>query len=350
MKALLLHGYSATNAGDGLLVEEGVQMLHDAFPEGIEVTVLALHPETFRDRTETVVDASFGRRGQSSALRAVLRRLGDFDLLVGVGGGYLRFGHPVEAAKTALAHLAQLRAVSRSSVPSVYLPQSIGPLRFGSRAVLRRLLAGVDLVHLRDDRSMAEVGLVNLRRSPDMALISGEWAERAADEPAEHVVLTARSVRGRTAPGVVELAKRLGDFDGYVQSTGAGNDDTRVVESLGPTRILTRQEYLDRGSRRVVVAVRLHAALMGLAAGHWVVHLAYERKGFGAFSDLGLSDHVFTVNHFDVDRVAALAERLRTDPVARADYDSRVLTARSRLADERTAIVADLRRRARGAR
>lgn len=350
MKALLLHGYSATNAGDGLLVAEGVQMLHDAFPDGVDVTVLALHPDTFRDRPETVVDASFGKRGPSRELNAVLRRLGDFDLLVGVGGGYLRFGHPIEAAKTALAHVAQLRAVARSSVPSVYLPQSIGPLRLGSRALLRRLLAGIDLVHLRDDRSMTEIGLANLRRSPDMALISGEWANRRDTAPAEKVVLTARAVRGRTAPGVVELARRLGDFDGYVQSTGAGNDDTRVVEALEPTRILSRSEYLDRSSRRVVVAVRLHAALMGLAAGHWVIHLAYERKGFGAFSDLGLSDYVFTVNGFDVDEISTLVDRLRTDPAARRDYDERISAARGRLAAERTAIVEDLRRRVKAER
>jgi polysaccharide pyruvyl transferase WcaK-like protein len=66
----------------------------------------------------------------------------------------------------------------------------------------------------------------------------------------------------------------------------------------------------DVGPRRVVVAMRLHAALMALRAGHLVIHLAYERKGYGAFEDLGLDEYVHHAWRLDerrvVDQVSAL--------------------------------------------
>lgn len=346
MKILLLHGYSATNAGDGLLVSESVHLLDEAFPGGTDITVAALHPKTFAERTETVVDASVSRRGYTRELRDLLRSLDDFDLVVGVGGGYLRTGHLLEVAKTVLAHGRQLRAASRAQVPTVYLSQSIGPLRFGTRPLARRILAGLDLIHLRDDRSISEVDLPNTRRTPDLALISGTWAPRLDTAPGELPILTARSVRGKVAAGVPALAAKLGRFDGYVQSTGGGNDDTKVMNELGAVRLMPRSEYLDRsGPRRVVVAVRLHAALMALSAGHFVIHLAYERKGFGAFDDLGLRDYVFNVNDFDVDAIAALTQKLLTDADARRDYDARVAAALLTLAESRAAIIEDLRAR-----
>jgi len=94
---------------------------------------------------------------------------------------------------------------------------------------------------------------------------------------------------------------------------------------------------------RVVVAVRLHAALMALAAGHYVIHLAYERKGFGAYDDLGLSPWIHNINSFDPSSVARQVEALTKDPAVRADYEARITAAAPRIVQSRQQIICNIR-------
>ncbi|MCA0178214.1 MAG: hypothetical protein LCH77_01170 [Actinobacteria bacterium] len=103
MKVALLHCYSATNAGDGLLVIEAIDLIREAFPDA-KIDVSAQHPDTFEDLGPGVVvlDGGFSPRGPGRDWLRMLRRLDEYDLVVGVGGGYLRAGHPREALVTAL--------------------------------------------------------------------------------------------------------------------------------------------------------------------------------------------------------------------------------------------------------
>lgn len=345
-KVLLLHAYSATNAGDGLLVVESLDLLREAFGDDTEFTIAALHPRTFVGLDARIVDAKPGTRGWGREFRDLLRGIDAFDVVAGVGGGYLRTGTASESVKTLLAHGPQLAALRRFHGPIVYLPQSVGPLRWDRLGLIRRWLRRVDDLYLRDDRSVDEVSLANIRRVPDLALLSTGWAQRAGTDVIARPVLSTRYVHGRLPADVVRLAAELGEFDGYVQSTGAGNDDRRAVAESGPADILERADLLDGSRRRVVVAVRLHAALMAMRAGHWVVHLAYERKGFGAFQDLGLSEYVHNVNAFDAAAVRAQVATLLADPEARASYDERVTRALATFAQRRATIVDELRARA----
>ena len=66
----------------------------------------------------------------------------------------------------------------------------------------------------------------------------------------------------------------------------------------------------------VVVSVRLHGALMALAAGVPAVHLAYDRKGPAAFADLGLDDWCHDVRSLDRTALRAAVEDLATDATA----------------------------------
>src|SRR4030095_7065925 len=107
-----------------------------------ECVVLALDPESFADlehverapgepravlsanllRAITEVGAGmFGKSGVGALAR-------DARGLVAVGGGYLVADSPVRQVGVMLNHYAQLRAAASASVPSIYLPQSIGPL------------------------------------------------------------------------------------------------------------------------------------------------------------------------------------------------------------------------------
>jgi polysaccharide pyruvyl transferase WcaK-like protein len=323
MKVLLLHAYSAANAGDGLLVEESVGILREAFGQKTEITVCARYPDSFADLDVHVVGARvFRGRTFNWQYFRLLRRADCYDLIVGVGGGYLRFGTPVEALKTAIAHVPQLLAAACSSTPAVYLPQSIGPVRYFPRTPLRRLLARIETLFLRDNRSISEVALTNAIRVPDLAIV-GSHLDRPTERAHETTpVLTVRSIRGRLPEQVLRLARELDEFDGYVQSRVGANNDEDAVRQTHPARLLTEEELMSPVvNRRVVIAVRLHAALMALNAGHWVIHLAYERKGFGAFADLGLDEYVHNIYHFNVDTVLEQVRSLLNDEERRREYD-----------------------------
>ncbi len=341
-RVLILHAYSADNAGDGLLVRETLALLEEAFGT-VDATMLASRPDSFADLGIPTLPTVPTTRGWDRRTRAVLRRIDDFDLVVGVGGGYLRAGTPVELLKAALVMGPQLLAASRSSTPSVYLPQSIGPARFGTRGVLTRLLRQIDVVMVRDDRTFDEVAGPTLVRTPDLAAASIAAARRAGASVAEKPVLSIRSVHGRINPDIYALADRISPYDGYIQSTIGGNDDRPASATLSPARTIERGELMGaEATPRVVVAVRLHAALMALAAGHYVVHLAYERKGFGAFDDLGIAPWVHRVNGFDVDTVASQVHGLLTDQAVRDDYDARLMGSAEKIRTARTDIVLSL--------
>lgn len=198
---------------------------------------------------------------------------------------------------------------------------------------------------LRDDRSVAEMALPNARRASDMAIVpiveKQDLWRGDVDGP---VVITARRVNGVLPAGVIQLASLLGDYDMYVQSTVSGNDDNDTVTELSPRAVLSRDRfYRSEDPARVVIAVRLHAALMALAAGNFVIHLAYERKGFAAFEDLGLGDYVFNVNRFDSFLVSRLAGELLSSGEARGRYCATVDSARGRLHGLQSAMASTLK-------
>lgn len=332
MRVVILHAYSALNAGDGLLVDETLEMLRASFGPDLDITVVASRPETFDYAGVHMVGSRPSWRGYTPEFVRTMIGIREFDLVVGVGGGYLRAGHPKEAAKTLLVHGPQLIAASRSGDRAIYLSQSIGPIRFGLRRVFAALLSRVGTVAVRDDRSAREFDVPSVQRLPDLALLGQDWQPRSADDIHERPVLSSREIRGTVPVPVRDLAELMRPFDGYVQSRGASNDDAAAVESLAPASILTRPVLLGQaGPRRVVVAVRMHACLMALAAGHYVVHLSYERKGFGAFGDLNLGPFVHNVFSFDPGEVHAQVRSLLEDPEARRAYDEKLASARPRL-------------------
>lgn len=339
-RVLILHAYSADNRGDGLLVRETIGLLREAFGEDVQVHIAASYPETFRGVADEVLDSQPRALGYNREYLRTLRNLAQYDLVVGVGGGYLRGGRFLELAKAVLVHGPQLWAASRSRTRTLYLPQSIGPLRFGTRLGAKRLLARIDNVIVRDDRSLTEVTPEIAERGHDLALLTSEAKSPMADTPDPVPVLSVRHVYGRIPHGVRGLAAQLGVFDAYVQSTAGRNNDEAATHSLQPAHILTRQDLLVQPLRpRVVVAVRLHAALMALNAGHFVVHLSYERKGFGAFGDLHLSEYVHNVNGFDERVVERQIRSLTTSIEARREYTAAVEVARESFKKYRAALV-----------
>ncbi|GEK21486.1 polysaccharide pyruvyl transferase family protein [Cellulomonas xylanilytica] len=349
MKVFVLHAYSALNAGDGLLVDECLDILHEAFGSDLDLTIAASDTESFAYTGARLLCSKPTRRGYQRAYLSELFRLRDYDMVIAVGGGYQRAGHPLELAKAGLVHGPQLLAAAARGRGVVYLPQSIGPLRYGVSLPVRAALARIETVFVRDPRSLHELERAGVVRAPDMALLGDDWRSRPG-APDDVPVLSVRAVRGAVPPDVVALAARLGTFDGYVQSQTGGNDDTAPMHGLNPREVLPRATLIeDVGTpRRVVVAMRLHGALMALRAGHLVIHLAYERKGYGAFQDLGLEQYVHNSFRFDPVVVEKQVRSLLDDEAARADYEQAVTAARAGFGAERQVVVDAVRRAASG--
>ncbi|NWL13836.1 polysaccharide biosynthesis protein [Paenarthrobacter nitroguajacolicus] len=342
-RVLLLHGYSSVNRGDGLLVDESLQMIREVHGQDVVIDLVTSYPESFQYTGLKSYCSKPSMRGYDlDYLRLILSKFRGYDLVVGVGGGYLRFGTPLESIKTLLVMGPQLIAAAASPSRTVYLPQSIGPARFGFGRPLRFLLSKLNRVWVRDNRSLEQFGVGEVARASDLALLAMQRRSLPYDNRLTPVI-SVREHRGGVPQGAVVLASRIGEFDGYVQSAVAGNDDESAVHSLKPSKICTFKEFIDSPkSARVVVAVRLHAALMAIQAGHYVVHLAYERKGFGAFEDLGLGDFVFNVHDFSPSDVEDLVTQLLADPSAREAYDARIFAASESIGQSRGNVLKSL--------
>ncbi|WP_329955231.1 polysaccharide pyruvyl transferase family protein [Burkholderia cepacia] len=370
----LLHAYSARNSGDGLLVDLSVALLRDAFGPDTHVSVVAADPASFPGHADVqpapVLAASGVRRLVSATmaalpvginpalpgLRALLRRA---DLIVGVGGGYLRARNRVEALKLEAGHLVQMRAARAARKPTVYLPQSIGPAAENPLLTehLRSLLGGFDTVFVRDDRSAALLAEhANTRRAPDLAVLefahraSGvrDLARSAAATPA-HVALVLRRPPAwsdaqcaryhASTDALIERLRTSCRVTFAVQSTGRGNDDIAYYRERGFDAARTLKDVLAGDTPDAVVSVRLHGALEAILHGVPAYHLSYERKGFGAYADLGVGRWV--ANAADFDAGAVCDTLFAPDALSRFWLQAEV--GLERLGHERERIVAALR-------
>jgi polysaccharide pyruvyl transferase WcaK-like protein len=339
-RVVVLHGYSRLNTGDGLLVDLTLEALQRAGVAGEECVVVVSDPPSFCDLPHThpvpLVSALRERSvPEGSRLFADLwngfigSRIRPLDgsfadivktasLVVGVGGGYFRAGRDMGAAKMRLTHLPQLLA-ARTAEQSIYMPQSVGPLKGGDGRDVRSALARVGVLFVRDDRTVEELGVAaNVRRMPDLAVLklAQKMPTPIACDPSAPTVLAIRDLPHGAGyyDRIAALARELNECVFAAQSVGRGNDDRRFVEQRlhvpAPMRLASALEANDRS---VVVSVRLHGALAAILAGHPAIHLAYERKGWGAYQDLGLESFVHSAYRFDPHAVAEQARSLAHD-------------------------------------
>jgi polysaccharide pyruvyl transferase WcaK-like protein len=332
----VIHAYSRVNAGDGLLVDLTLQRLERAGVARDDVVVVAMDAVSFADLPHVVKLGTAGRRADAETARAALagagvvlargraggeaaRVLAAADGFVAVGGGYLRAGTRVNAIGTALNHLPPLVAAARSGRPSIYLPQSIGPLSGRVGDAVRRNLRRVGQVHVRDDRSVDELaGARNVVRTPDLAVldVADELHAVTAREAGGTPVLVARALND--ADTYVQrlhvLARDLGDVTWAVQAEGSAAKSDRTFYDDNGIRPDGRVAELLAAGTGPVVSVRLHGALQSIMSGVPAIHLGYERKSWGAYEDLGIERWVHSARSFDPARVAEQVRELQADP------------------------------------
>ncbi|MFM0110830.1 polysaccharide pyruvyl transferase family protein [Paraburkholderia nemoris] len=338
--AVLLHAYSSNNSGDGLLVDLSIQLLKQALGDSTRVSIVAADPASFPHYADVhpapvLADSGMARiAGAASTMlsisrngriRAVSRLLESADLIVGVGGGYLRARNSVEALKLEAGHLLQMRAACLSGKPTVYLPQSIGPSMSAVplRRHLLRMLGTFSSVLVRDDRSLNFLSdNANTQRAPDLAVMdferrSTEIIARAGQvrSTIAHVAFVLRRAPSWSAgqreryetstKRLIQLLRSTCRISFAVQSTGRGNDDLSYYRKIGISgELKSLKELLSTDRPDAVVSVRLHGALESLLSGIPSYHLSYERKGFGAYADLGVEGWVSNAAGFDPESVA----------------------------------------------
>lgn len=356
----IIHAFSRANAGDGLLVDLTYEALADAGVGRDQCLLYALHPESFDDIAHVarapgeptarpslkLVDAAGQAALSFAGAGRVQNRFAQYDALVAVGGGYLVGDSPTRQAGIFANHLAQLRAAARHSGPTIYLPQSIGPLEGMAGGWTRDALAHMDRVWARDDLTMRELALPNMRRCPDLAVmkLAKDFAAIKRQSMAGPPVLVGRDLpnAGDYHNRLLRLDDLLPDANWAVQADTPGpRSDRAFYQRLGLKDGGSLSELLQRPGGPVV-SVRLHGAIGALLAGRPAIHLAYERKGWGAYEDMGLGEFVHDARSFDPDLVAHQVQSITADPDA---YWARVDTARETLFQAWRTMVADLRDR-----
>jgi len=344
----------ALNSGDGAILVGILRILREAFGS-FDLLVLDSHAEAARRlypdiRFEQLEDIPpLLRRLSRSAdtiawfwplvarlgcrLRANADRYREADLIISTGGTYLVEQYGLTR------RFCHLDRAARSDAPLVLYTQSLGPFRRPSNLQwIRRLAPQFDLVLLRDQLSME-----HLERA---GALRGNWAVVAdaafalADVPKleagrlrafpqrPRVAVSVRSwshfrsggvednqrrYRAAVAAAVEDLV-RSRNADVTFVSTCQGvpeysTDDSlearRIVELLDPD-VRARVE-VDSAFRRaealvdllsgfdLVVATRMHMAILALCAGTPVFPIAYEFKTAELFADLGLGDRVVDI-------------------------------------------------------
>jgi polysaccharide pyruvyl transferase WcaK-like protein len=327
---LVTHAFSRKNAGDALLVDLTIERLVRLGYDKESVVIAALDPESFSNHPRV-----FGVPGEPHStvslgtVKAAMHRIRlrgsrldqlftQADGVVAVGGGYLHTSGPVESIGCWLNHLGQLKLAVKSGAPTVYLPQSIGPLRGPIGASIRKQLLSVDLVAVRDDESLWDLGSrPNVRRFPDLAILELtrriSWGRTVGSEG--HTIVIGRRLRSgaeyeRRFRGLLE---RLKAPHIALQADVGPKSDALFYAYLGLEISGTLDALASRLPGGVVVSVRLHGALQALMLGWPAIHLSYDRKGWGAYSDLGLADYVHDAYRFDPDLVARQTQMLQRD-------------------------------------
>lgn len=365
-KIVLMHAFGGDTGGDSLLVDLSIRLVRDALGPKPSIVIHAAETQSYTgqdfskmghvvevpgfsgsifDKLAGCTRIAAGLSGEKFEFRGGFPDLEKVDpsLIIGVGGGYLRAGTRLESIKTTLAHLPQVLWAANQPVPSIYLPQSIGPLASRAGRRLRDAIERVDHLFVRDDRTASLfMHHDGLRRAPDLALM--ELADRlpteARDSGHERLYLAAGRLprNPRQLAGYAERIQRLRELmpdaelllDGDAKLDDVGLKFYRSLGWTGPFR--TVGEVLDRGPRGVMVSVGLGNSLEAMLAGWPTVHLATERKAFGAFADMNLSHCIRKATCFDPQEVANIATSLR---FGRAAFWRNLTEARASFADAR---------------
>jgi polysaccharide pyruvyl transferase CsaB len=291
--------YGFDNLGDEALLTIIVAMLRQQYAYA-EIEVLSATPDETRHALR--VDAT--PRGD---VRAVLRAVDRADVVLSGGGGLLQ-------NSTSLRSLMYYSGVIRRAITAgkrtMIFAQSIGPLDFVGRRVVRQACRGLAAATVRDERSREVLAPlvpgVTVQRTADPVFLIERPPDDARLEPhglgAQSDPLVLVSVRRwpnsdhaltRVAEAVDRLAAR-GARVGFVPFAGASDAEasTIVMRKCRSHPTLLPVDDLEtvaaRFARaRFVIGMRLHSLILAVRFGVPFLAVSYDPKVRALCDDIG---------------------------------------------------------------
>lgn len=292
MRLLLSGYYGFGNLGDEALLSVIVSQLRTRHPYA-EIDVLSAKPEVTAH--ELRVDAT--PRWDSKAVRGAIERA---DVVLSGGGGLLQ---NATSLRSLIYYSGIIRAAVRARRTTMIFAQSIGPLDFWGRTVVRETCKGIDGATVRDDRSRELLSSllpdVRVERTADPAFLF-ETPEDSDDDYAVDglgpqsdplAIVSVRKANGLKdridllARAIDRLSEQHGLRVAFLPLGGASDAEvsTTIIRKCRTPAVLLPEAPLARaaniiGRAKVLIGMRLHALILAARQGVPFLAVPYDPK------------------------------------------------------------------------
>ena len=296
---MLISGYYGFgNLGDEALLDVIVSQLRTAYPAGsIDVLTADLAGTAAR------LDVDVTPRADLGAVRRSIERA---DVVLSGGGGLLQ---NITSLKSLIYYAGIVRTATRAQKKTMIFAQSIGPLDFWGRAVVRAFCGGVSAATVRDERSRklltALLPNVRVERTADPVFLfepGTEPLDLAAEGLAGDGPLVVVSVRkwpnneatvALLAAVVDRLAREHGAQVAFLPLGGPSDADvsTTVIRRAKSAPVLLPEVTLGHAAQimaraSLVIGMRLHALIIAARLGVPFAAIPYDPKVSALLDDL----------------------------------------------------------------
>ncbi|MDQ6941650.1 MAG: polysaccharide pyruvyl transferase CsaB [Candidatus Eremiobacteraeota bacterium] len=299
IRFLLSGYYGFGNLGDEALLQVIVERLRARWP-ACAVDVLSGDP--------AATARAYGVEATPRMDLARVRNAIDAaDVVLSGGGGLLQ---NVTSLKSLLYYSGVIRSAIRAGKPTMVFAQSIGPLDFWGRAMVRNFCKGIEAATVRDERSRTLLRSllpgVPVERTADPVFLFEPGgapldlaAEGLAGDDAPLVIVSVRKWQGADktsqamANAVDHLAARYGARVAFLPLGGPSDAEvaTTIIRRCGSTPVLLPDYPLGQaaqviGRASLVIGMRLHALIIAARLGVPFLALPYDPKVTALLEDL----------------------------------------------------------------
>ena len=297
-KFLISGYYGFGNLGDEALLDVIVAGLRARHPQ-CDIDVLSAAPDATAARLPVVATP----RADAAAVNRAIERA---DVVISGGGGLLQ---NVTSLRSLLYYAGIVRAATRARKPTMIFAQSVGPLDFWGRAVVRACCGGVSRATVRDERSRRLlaplVPKVTVERTADPVFLfepAGEPLDLRSegldgDEPLVVVSVRRWQHSEATISLLAAVVDRLAEAHGarvaFLPLGGPPDADvsSAVIRRSKSTPVLLPDYPLGQAAQVIaraslVVGMRLHALIIAARLGVPFTALPYDPKVSALLEDL----------------------------------------------------------------
>lgn len=299
MRLLISGYYGFANVGDEALLEAIVANVRRRRP-GTEIDVLSAEPAA----TARAYGVEATPRADVRAVRAAIARA---DVVLSGGGGLFQ---NTTSTRSLLYYTGILRNAIRAGKKTMIFAQSIGPLDFIGRAIVRVGCRGVDAATVRDARSYdllrALLPAVDVERTGDPVFLydpppAGDLSAQGLEEGSGPIVVVCvrssanfGTVSRSVAAAVDFLAERYGARVAFLPLGGPPDAEsaTRIIRIARSSPVLLPPCDLAGtaaiiGRADAVIGMRLHALILAARCGVPFLAIPYDPKVWALCEDLG---------------------------------------------------------------